>query len=216
MYLTLLSRDDDDKTDRCEPIAHWLRLCIVDIFTILVVLFMVWYIIWGIPLTLRFIKWSKAKLAAKRSARSLKKLCLRSSLTSASEKTSYIDPYLSPTRRLCKYLTRSRQHTMPKPVYYQSESYAASHENSVADPFAFPTPSSHEDPALPVPRPMSALICSVSELLATPLSPGSSSIHFTDSSLYSPDPKSPALATPPPAYLDFYAHARDRPMYKPC
>jgi len=117
----------------CKPLAAWLRLCAIDLITVVTIAVFIWYVVWGVPMTIKFVKWCKSKYATQ-----TKVVPERPPVLHDAEKGSNPscdlstidrddadrchDPYMSPSRKLYNYLRQERSPTALQPIYIASRS----------------------------------------------------------------------------------------------
>lgn len=52
---------NDMNVGKCKSVTHGFPLCLIDIFTVAAVIVFIWYVVWGVPLTLKLVGWCKAR-----------------------------------------------------------------------------------------------------------------------------------------------------------
>ncbi|KAI9058529.1 hypothetical protein FKP32DRAFT_1680910 [Trametes sanguinea] len=150
---------DDDVTyvpsSQCTVVSSAARLCTSDIIAIIAVAFFVWYIVWGIPMTIRAFRRFQVKLAARKQRRRLEtRVHLKDDLEMGIEKPVnkpvgqiYADPYMASTKRLRTFLYLSDKVAIPEHTYNPRPGEAEDtwRERDRLDAFKFPPDPVRED-----------------------------------------------------------------------
>jgi len=116
----------------CKPLAAWLRLCAIDLITVVTIAVFIWYVVWGVPMTIKFVKWCKSKCATQTKVvpperppvlhdaeKGPNPSCDLSTIDRDDAGRCH-DPYVSPSRKLYNYLRQERSPTALQPIYIAS------------------------------------------------------------------------------------------------
>ncbi|TFK90542.1 hypothetical protein K466DRAFT_381321 [Polyporus arcularius HHB13444] len=161
---------------RCRPISPSFRFCAGDVTAIVVTAVSIWYIVWGIPLTIRCYKLISAKVEEHRRRRLGDAVDPEKAAYGDEGKGDPFDPFLSPTSSLRTRLQAYKELAFPAPVHSPSGSVGR-------------TDAGRSDGSCPKPS-SEALFTSSSSFSL----PGSSSPPLTRTDIASPLPACPPLA----------------------
>ncbi|KAI0357603.1 hypothetical protein OH77DRAFT_1435808 [Trametes cingulata] len=235
--------------DQCKPVSESVKLCAADVIAIVAVAFFIWYAVWGIPMTARACKAIYAKLYARRMPRKTR-IHLNDDLEKGMafkgcgprNSKVYLDPYLSPSKRLQTFLVLNSQISVPQRAYNPKpeDTEQIWIERERLDSFKFPRTLAQPSNPPEVSSPEMSEVLSISSISGLYSPPSKADIFDYG------EPSSPALSTfpsppgltrlselnsleldvldglaplpssPPPAYLDYAFIGRVTSICKPC
>ncbi|KAI8978742.1 hypothetical protein BD414DRAFT_494246 [Trametes punicea] len=146
--------DDTPSGQQCTLVTTAAKLCTTDVIAIVAVTFSLWYVVWGIPMTIRAFQRLRAKSIARRALRKLKtRVHLNDDLEMETKENgsddrvacTYSDPYLASTKRLRTFLHLRDKIIVPEQAYNPKPEEAEHtwQERERLDSFKFPSQPTH-------------------------------------------------------------------------